>query len=396
MGVSTDPLPCRLLYATSARIGGYGLDAVAYETLAGVRGRVGLALAYGNRARDLAGLPVRSLALHPVRLLSNLESRYYYAAKKRALDQAAARRLATGRFDLFHGWSGEALQALRTARRLGVPSVLEIPTWHRQKGRRLPPKTEKELEMERAPVPQRWLNRLLISRQETLEEYELADLLLVLSQRAAETFLALGVPAEKLFRMSRGVDVDRFRPGTPPQTFRAIFVGALIKRKGVHVLLEAWRRLALPGAELLLAGQPHAELRQELRNLPPGVRLVGFTREIERLYPHCSLHVFPSECEGSAKSTYEAAACGLPQVTTREAGDVVIDGVNGLLIPPNDPGALVVALERLYRDPEARVRMGRAGRERVVQEFTWDHFRQRVLAAYAAAVARQRVSAPVP
>ncbi|MBV9490276.1 MAG: glycosyltransferase family 4 protein [Verrucomicrobia bacterium] len=389
--MTADLLPRSILYATSAHIGGYGLDAVAYETLVGIQDRLGLALSYGNRAADLRHLPTRSLAWHPVRLLSSLDSKYYYGAKKKALDHLASQLLRSRRFDLFHGWSGEALHSLRVARRLGIPSVLEIPTWHRHKGNQVPPKTERELEMERAPVPQRWLYRLLISRQQTLEEYELADLILVLSQRAEETFRVVGTPAAKLFRMSRGVDVNRFRPGSSPPGFRAVFVGALIRRKGVHVLLEAWDRLRLPGAELWLVGHVHAEIKPRLENLPPGVRVLGFTREIEKIYPQCSVHVFPSECEGSAKSTYEAAACGLPQIATREAGDVVIDGLNGIIVPPNDPESLAAAIERLYRDRPAREAMGRAGRERVVSQFTWDHFRQRLLEAYGTVLERSRV-----
>jgi hypothetical protein len=186
-------LPKSVLYATSARVGGVGLDAVALETLRGLRDQLGLAIAYGLRTSSTgdpfsdadgwlkqSGL-VKNLSWHPVRLLSNLQSRYYYAAKKRAVDSVAARYLRTGRFDLFHGWSGEALQSMQVAKSLGIPTLLEVPTWHRQKGKILPPKTEQELAMENAPVPQRWLNRLLISRQESLLEYETADLLLVLS-----------------------------------------------------------------------------------------------------------------------------------------------------------------------------------------------------------------------
>jgi glycosyltransferase involved in cell wall biosynthesis len=111
--------------------------------------------------------------------------------------------------------------------------------------------------MENAPIPERWLNRLLISRQQSLEEYELTDLLLVLSEKAEETFRFAGFPKRKLFRMSRGVNVDRFHPGKRPEIFRALFVGALIKRKGVHLLLEAWKALNLRRAELWLAGYPH-------------------------------------------------------------------------------------------------------------------------------------------
>lgn len=147
-------LPKSVLYATSAHIGGVGLDAVALETLRGLKDQLGLAIAYGLRTSSTgeqfstadAWLSqrhlVKNLSWHPVRLLSNLQSRYYYAAKKRAVDSVAAKSLRTGRFDLFHGWSGEALQSLQAAKSLGIPTLLEITTWHRQKGKTLPPKTE--------------------------------------------------------------------------------------------------------------------------------------------------------------------------------------------------------------------------------------------------------------
>src|SRR5260221_12983804 len=172
---------------------------------------------------------MKTLRFHPIRLLSTLESKYYYAAKKRATDGVSAQFLRTGRFDLFHAWSGSALSGLRAAKTLGIPSLLEIPTWHRQKGKVLPPKTEQEIAMENAPIPQRWLNSLLISRQETLEEDELADLILVESEKAADTFRLLGFPNEKLYSKPQGADVSRFQPEPLPTQFRAVFVGALIK-----------------------------------------------------------------------------------------------------------------------------------------------------------------------
>jgi glycosyltransferase involved in cell wall biosynthesis len=142
--------------------------------------------------------------------------------------------------------------------------LLEIPTWHRQKGKVLPAKTEQEIEMDNAPIPQRWLNRLPISRQETLDEYELADLILVESEKAADTFRVLGFPKKKLYSMPQGVDVNRFQPGPPPPNFRLVFVGALIKRKGVHILIDAWKKLNLPEVELWLAGHPHDEIKSYL------------------------------------------------------------------------------------------------------------------------------------
>ena len=151
----------------------------------------------------------------------------------------------------------------------------------------------------------------------------------------------------------------------------------------MHHLLEVWRRLALKDAELVLVGTAHDEIQPDLAQFGGGnVRLPGFVGRVEDCYRAATVHILPSECEGSAKCTYEAAACGLPQITTRESGDVVQDGVNGLIIPPNDPDALAAAIERLYRDRDLGARLGAAGRQRVVENFTWEHFGERLLEAY--------------
>ena len=377
----------KLLYATSARLGGSGLDAVALESVrvAGRAGMLGRVLAFANRQGEIPAARIGALRWHPVRLLSGLGSEFYYGAKKHALDRSAARELAGGRYGLFHGWSGESVRTLRTARQLGVPSVIEIPTWHRHKGKDKPARlTKSERERAEARGWQGVKNRLLVTRQQMLEEYDLADLILVLSEKAEETFLAAGIAREKLFRHQRGVDIARFTPAEkPPEKFVAVFVGALIKRKGVHHLLEVWRRLALKDAELVLVGTAHDEIQPDLAQFGGGnVRLPGFVGRVEDCYRAATVHILPSECEGSAKCTYEAAACGLPQITTRESGDVVQDGVNGLIIPPNDPDALAAAIERLYRDRDLGARLGAAGRQRVVENFTWEQFGERLLEAY--------------
>ena len=381
-------LPKHLLYSIFARIGGSGLDTDAFETLrASWRGGfLGKAVAYDNRQKEIPASRIHSLRWHPVRLLSHLESPYYYGAKKKYLDWIAARHLASGRYDLFHSWSGDCLLSLREAQKRGVPSLLEIPTWHRDRGKlkRTPaPKPDEP----RLPWRKRWKEDLLLNRERYLEEYELATLIVVLSERAAHTFRVQGFPEEKLFYLPRGVDVERFTPGERPPHFRAVFSGALIERKGVHHLLEAWKRLALPNAELWLVGAVHPEMKPHLREFAiENVKVMGFAAEPEKYLRQSTVHVFPSQCEGSAKVTYEAAACGLPQITTREAGDVVEDGMEGIIIPPADVDALSEAIAHLYHHPEIVERMSLAARERVVKNFTWNHFRVRLLEAYETAM----------
>ena len=386
-------LPRRLLYSIFARIGGSGLDTDAFETLrASYRGGfLGKAVAYDNRQTEIPASFIHSLRWHPVRLISFLDRPYYYGAKKKYLDWIASRQLATGRYDLFHSWSGDCLHSLQVAKRIGVPSIVEIPTWHRDGGKQKIHQPNTPAPTGDIPTFERWKNRLLLQRKRFVREYDLADLLLVLSNKAAQTFRVRGFPEEKLFYLPRGVDVERFKPATPPETFRAVFAGALIRRKGIQHVLEAWHRLNLSNAELWLVGFVHDEAKPFLKEFwRDNIRVVGFVRDLENYLNQGTIHVFPSQWEGSAKVTYEAAACGLPQITTREAGDVVRNGIEGIIVKPGDVSAIAAALEHLYRHPEIVKEMGIAARGRVVENFTWDHFRTRLLDAYATAIRMAR------
>ena len=386
-------LPKRLMYSIFARIGGSGLDTDAFETLrAAYRGGfLGKAVAYDNRQKEIPASFIHSLRWHPVRLISFLDRPYYYGAKKKYLDWITSRHLATGRYDLFHSWSGDCLRSLKVAKQRGIPSIVEIPTWHRDGGKEKVVRPKIAAPPEHGSSFEKWKNRLLLQRRRFIQEYELADLLLVLSEKAAKTFWVRGFPEQKLFYLPRGVDVERFKPGMRPEKFRAVFAGALIKRKGIQHVLEAWHRLNLSDAELWLVGFVHDEAKPFLKQFwRDNIRVIGFVRDPENYLNQGTIHIFPSQWEGSAKVTYEAAACALPQITTREAGDVVRDRVEGIIVKPGNVNAIAAALEHLHRHPEIVDQMGTAARRRVVENFTWDHFRTRLLRAYETAMRMAR------
>ncbi len=390
-GPGKDLLPESLLYGLAAPLGGPGLGATAIQTLrAGIEpGRIGRVYCYKNLQDEVPRGKIRDLSLSPVRLLANLDSAHYYGARQHWLDQRMARALGTGRFDCFHGWSNSCLRTLKVAAERGVPSLIEIPTWHRDKGKVKPRLTKSEREALELRGWARWRHELLVSRQQTLDEYELATLVLVQSEKAAETFVAAGCDPKKIFYVARGVSPERFRVATPPGHFRLTFVGALIKRKGVHLILEAWHRLGLKDAELVLVGHSHAEMQPYLdRFKTDTVTLAGRVSNVEDYLATSSAFVFPSECEGSAKATWEALAAGLPMISTREAGDATVDGVNGIVVPANDVDALAGAIEELYAHPERLGSMGRASRRRVEEGYTWAHFRRRIEWAWATARGR--------
>src|SRR3954470_6632628 len=114
------PLPASLLFSIFARIGGHGLDSDSFEALrASYRGGfLGRAVAYDNRQTEIPAKYIYSLRWHPIRLISSFTDRpQYYGAKKKYLDWVASRQLESGRYDLFHSWSGDCLESLRVAKR---------------------------------------------------------------------------------------------------------------------------------------------------------------------------------------------------------------------------------------------------------------------------------------
>jgi glycosyltransferase involved in cell wall biosynthesis len=116
------------------------------------------------------------------------------------------------------------------------------------------------------------------------------------------------------------------------------------------------------------------------------VEWLGWRANMEKVYQDSHIVTLPTTYgEGVPTVLLEAAACGRPLVASDTPGcrQVVQDGVNGFLVPPNDPQALAAALERLVCDPDLRGRMGAAGRELVLQKFTHAQINAATLDVYA-------------
>jgi glycosyltransferase involved in cell wall biosynthesis len=194
------------------------------------------------------------------------------------------------------------------------------------------------------------------------------------------------------------VDTLRFRPPDrprPDRPFRVVFFGPIGVRKGARHLLDAWSKLKLPDAELVMLGSVQGDVQtfvERIAAADPTIRLVGFVKDYVRFYLESSVFVLPSLSEGSAKVTYEAMACGLPVIVTPNAGSVARDGEDGFLVPPGDSEALQEKLLKLYEDRGMRETMGRNARKRI-ERFTWDAHRKELLAVYEAACAGEPVQA---
>jgi glycosyltransferase involved in cell wall biosynthesis len=214
------------------------------------------------------------------------------------------------------------------------------------------------------------------------------DSFVVISYEIDQELSALGVPPEKRAFIPNGVDTEVFVPVSDPQKqqLRAelglpsnvklvIYLGRLTAEKRVDQLLHLWPdiRAAFPDVRLLIVGTGPEEPR--LREMSvPGVQFTGQVDDTTRYLQSADVFVLPSATEGLSNSMLEALSTGLPVLATRVGGtpDVISHDVNGFLIPPDDLNALKTGLITLLADEALCARLGREGRQRILQEFSLD------------------------
>ena len=172
-----------------------------------------------------------------------------------------------------------------------------------------------------------------------------------------------------------GVDMGEFFPGSnAPNLVSIILVARLLKDKGVREYIDAGRILKendVP-VELLLVGSTDPDNPSsmavneiELASNRGYVKVLGFRSDIAECYRSASVACLPSYREGLPKSLIEAAACGLPIITSDVPGcrQMVHGGENGILVPEKNSILLAKAIENLVYDSELRTKMGIRSRE---------------------------------
>lgn len=173
-------------------------------------------------------------------------------------------------------------------------------------------------------------------------------------------------------------------------------VSPLIPVKGLETFLAAASRIAAarPEARFVVVGGPSESHRAYAEGLqseaPEAVHFAGERTDVERWYAAFDVHVNTSLSESTTTTAIEAQACGVPVVATRvgAVGEVVSDGVTGILVEPGDAEQVAGAVLRLLADESLRARMGAAGREAAVTRFGVEAAAEVQVAALEAALAR--------
>ncbi|BCA79499.1 glycosyltransferase family 4 protein [Desulfuromonas sp. AOP6] len=228
----------------------------------------------------------------------------------------------------------------------------------------------------------------------------LIDKFLCISRQIVNSCIEAGIPSEQVAYVPQGVDSDRFHPVThvekerirttlslEPGTKVVTFVGAIIKRKGIDWLIDAWKNIQRDHANalLLLVGPYQFSdedtnqqmldafvqgIKNEITKNQLNVRMVGRRDDVDLFLKMSDVFVLPSRKEGFGNVIIEAMACGVPPVVTFMDGvalDTVQHGYNGFIA--NDPSELSNYVSQLLKDEQMSLKIAQNARQTVEERF---------------------------
>lgn len=262
--------------------------------------------------------------------------------------------------DVLHAWAGYALHSARRAKGKGAAVLLERSCPHVDFQEAIVEEEAARLEVPFRRKPKFWLER-------TRAEYDVADFIIVPSSYSRRTFLERGFDPAKVVTAPLDYPMlyrGRPEPKRPGGEFVVGTLGGSLLRKGFIDLLEAWQRLALPNARLLIKASER-ELRRSPRlarylDAMPNVEVLGYIEDISSFYRRCDVFCLASVDDGFGQVVVEAFANGVPVVATENVGasELIPPTEAGFVVPIRSPAAIAGKLQLLHDDRELRGRMG--------------------------------------
>ncbi|NND72390.1 MAG: glycosyltransferase family 4 protein [Rhodothermales bacterium] len=282
------------------------------------------------------------------KLIRPSQARFYEMMSAR-FEKALAESLPTGANTLMV-FAGRALESIKRAKQLGYEKIeLISPTSHISNAY-----ARHQVGMARSEIFDSWLSEY--SRDRVLEEYEQADKIYVHSDYTRDSFLTRGFPAEKLVR-THLVPNPRF---VPPRKriktagFQIVYVGRIDSSKGIHVLIDAFRKLDMPDSRLrLVGGWSTRGMKKYILNACEDPRIEAAPGDPLPILHQADVFVHPTFEDGFAYAPVEALCTGVPVIVTEDTGmkEYVVSGDNGYIIPAGDVDVLVETIRKFRDEP---------------------------------------------
>jgi glycosyltransferase involved in cell wall biosynthesis len=343
-----------------------------------------------------------SVRVRPTLARGKLRISYKLVGSLRACalhDWIVSRRIKklVGQIDIIHTWPLGALQTLKTAARLGIPTVLERCNAHTGFAMEVVQKECERLEVALPPDHEHAYNPEKLRKEE--EEYELASRLLCPSDFVVKTFLDNGYAKEKLARHIYGFDEKVYYPSCEPRDpkrgLTMLFVGVCAVRKGVHYALEAWLQSpASKDGTFLIAGEFLPAYAAKLAPMlsHPSVRVLGHRNDVPELMRKSDILILPSIEEGFGLVITEAMASGCVPLASEACTEICKHMETGLMHRIGDVPAITQHITMLHEDRALLARL-RAASLAAVPEITWTAAGVKLLEVYRETIAAHSAGA---
>lgn len=335
--------------------------------------------ARGIEGPEITSYPTPVLAfMAACRLIkSRAFSLKHEALPKVALDNWVSKRIPPA--DVFHCTSSVGLESGVAAQRKGALWICDRPCSHIQVQDQL-------LREEFDRHGKKWpgISQKIIDRE--LEEYEKADVVLVPSFWAENSFLSKGFDPAKLWRIPLGVSLDVFyKDGEPNEgEFNILYAGRRPLIKGLGYLLEAYAKVEHPRKSLTFVGASDGDTEELIRQAAsdPSIRVLSAVPQakLRSLMSTAHVTVMPSIDDGFGMVIAQAMACGCPVIASEHSGarDIFESGSCGTIVPVRNPDAIAESLQAIANDPDLRESMSTRALDAIRGFSSWSMYVDRL------------------
>lgn len=255
--------------------------------------------------------------------------------------------------DVFLFYNGCGLESARWFRRNGGIAIVEALNSHVLVQEQIMMEEHRRIGLHWRPFHPREVRR-------RVAEVEEADYVLLPSRFVKKSFLAKGIPGERLLHVPFPVQKIAGASALPRKNarnegiFRILYVGSISVRKGLRYLIEAFRQFKHPQKELWIVGEPANQTGLENLDLPEGIKFLGPLKGnlLQDAYTDATVFCLPSIEEGLALVLSEAMSYGLPIIATENSGieDLLVEGKGAMVVPIRDATGIGDCLKRLADD----------------------------------------------
>jgi glycosyltransferase involved in cell wall biosynthesis len=399
----------RVLFSFPLRLGADRICGIAWQQAQGLTAAGADVLVFPASMSRAVSPNARA---RPTLAMANLRVPYSVVGTMRACawhDHIVARRIEklVGHIDIIHTWPLGALETLKTAARLGIPTVLERPNAHTGFAMEVVQKECERLGVTLPPDHEHAYDTAKLHKEE--EEYRLATRLLCPCDFVVKTFLDKGYPKEQLARHLYGFDEKVYypdldsKPRVAKRGLTMLFVGVCAVRKGVHFALEAWLKSpASKDGTFLIAGEFLPEYERKLAPMlkHPSVKVLGHRNDVPELMRTSDILVLPSIEEGFGLVIAEAMGSGCVPLASEACTEICSHMKTGLMHQVGDVESLCQHITMLHEDRALLERLRTASLE-FAPQVTWTaagrvllQVYRETIAAYGAESQRDTVQVP--